>query len=351
MKIKWCEVFKAGTHTDSNGNTKEWTTEDLDNIVTKFGEQDFAAPVVIGHPETNSPAYGWIDSLKREGDKLLASFKDVVPEFTEAVNRRIFKNRSISLYPDFRVRHIGFLGGMQPAIKGLEDFQFSEDNTAALYEFSDYSDIYQWKFENIGDMFQSIREFFIEKYDIDTADRLFSAWRLDEIKKAVNVEDIKNYAESFTQVAQKSEFSETESPQNKELEKLREELDFERAQNRKKDFEQYAESLASNGNILPHQKSLVIDLMECTYKAGTFDFSEGEEKSVLERFKTILNSVKQVEFSEIANQKNTGATKTPIEFSDGKEAAEAIKRVQKESIENDGVELDPVSALKKAKGA
>ncbi len=350
---KWCEVFKSGTHTDASGNTKTWTTDDLDNIVTQFMEQGFSAPVVVGHPKLNCPAYGWLDSLKREGESLFASFKNVVPEFAEAVNKGVFKNRSISLYPDGKVRHIGFLGGFQPAIKGLEDFQFAEDDTALVYEFASP---YDRKFENVGDFFQSIREFLIEKYDIETADKVIWAWRIDDLKRAVSTDEVVAYAETFVKKEDVSDSdfaekdTEKDTEKDQEIQRLQQELDAERAQARKQGHEQFAEGLLSQGKILPHQKPAVIDFMECAHNLGTFDFSEGEEKSVLTRFKDFLNGVKQVEFSEVATETGTGKSKTPIEFSDGKEAAEAIKRVQRESLEKDGVELDPVKALKKAKG-
>lgn len=124
---EWFEVFKIGEHTDSSGNTKNWTEQDLDNIVAKYNEQnDHEAPLVIGHPKSNDPAYGWVDSLKRVGDRLLAKPKQVVKEFADAVKEGLYKKRSISLYPDGTLRHIGFLGAVPPAVKGLKDLAFND---------------------------------------------------------------------------------------------------------------------------------------------------------------------------------------------------------------------------------
>lgn len=138
MDGKWFEVFRAGRQTDSAGSTKEWTEGDLDSIVAKYnGQSAHEAPLVVGHPEHNSPSFGWVEGLKREGKILFAKAKDVMPEFAEMVKKGTYKKRSISLYPDMTLRHIGFLGGMPPAIKGLADIQFKSGEQATTYEFEE----------------------------------------------------------------------------------------------------------------------------------------------------------------------------------------------------------------------
>lgn len=97
---QWIPVFKTGTHTDSSGNEKTWTDADLDKIAASYHPAGHEAPVVIGHPKDNGPAWGWVEGLKREGDILYAKFKDLVPEFVDMVRKGLFKKRSISLYPD-----------------------------------------------------------------------------------------------------------------------------------------------------------------------------------------------------------------------------------------------------------
>lgn len=134
----WIEVFKTGNLTDSSGNAREWTAGDLDKIVASYNSQkDHEAPVVIGHPVDNSPAYGWIESLKRRGDILLAKLGSLAPEFVEWVKKGLYKKRSIALYGNGLLRHIGFLGGTPPAVKGLADPTFSDDGENTEYAFAD----------------------------------------------------------------------------------------------------------------------------------------------------------------------------------------------------------------------
>jgi len=134
------EIFKTGTHTDSQGRTHNITVADLDKIAAGYDPAKHEAPVVIGHPKTDHPAWAWVESLKRVGDKLFYKEKDTVPEFNEMRQRKMFKKRSISLYPDGTLKHIGWLGAMPPAIKGLQDVSFSEADDCAIYEFSETED-------------------------------------------------------------------------------------------------------------------------------------------------------------------------------------------------------------------
>lgn len=127
----WKEVFKAGLHTDANGNEREWTEEDLNAIVEKYNNQlpdeRHDAPVVIGHPVNNSPAYAWVEQLKKNGDTIEAKFSQIDPQFEELIKEGRYKKVSIALYPDMMLRHVGFLGAVPPAVKGLKDSEFSGD--------------------------------------------------------------------------------------------------------------------------------------------------------------------------------------------------------------------------------
>jgi hypothetical protein len=122
----WLEIFKTGRHINASGNQRDWTKEDLDTISSQYNPADHEAPVVIGHPTHNAPAYGWVEEIKREGNILMAKIKDLCPEFMEMIKQGLFKKRSIALYPDLSLRHIGFLGAVAPAVKGLADIKFND---------------------------------------------------------------------------------------------------------------------------------------------------------------------------------------------------------------------------------
>ena len=137
------EAFSAGTHTDANGQTAEWSEADLDDIAKKGNEQmqKKPIPVCIGHPTDSSPAYGWVKRFVVAGKKLVAKVGELNPAFVDALKSGTFKQRSISLYNDNRVRHLGFLGAAQAAVEGLKPFSFADAEPFKTYSFSEENDM------------------------------------------------------------------------------------------------------------------------------------------------------------------------------------------------------------------
>ncbi|WP_029896825.1 hypothetical protein [Desulfohalovibrio reitneri] len=133
--IKGVEVFRAGTHTDSAGRTKTWTVDDLREIARCYDPTLAEAPVVVGHPKTDAPAYGWVAGLRVEGDTLLADLSQVEPQFMDLLRQGRFKKRSIALYDDMGLRHLGFLGATPPAVQGLKDVRFNGAEDVQEYTF------------------------------------------------------------------------------------------------------------------------------------------------------------------------------------------------------------------------
>lgn len=129
------EIFKTGSHTSDKGITKNYSLDDLNFIAQSYNPAEDEAPIVIGHPVDNSPAYGWVSSLEvTEDGKLVADAPEdkLHPDFLSAVQDGRYKKRSISLTPEGKLRHIGFLGGAAPAVKGLADIQFSQPSSTVI---------------------------------------------------------------------------------------------------------------------------------------------------------------------------------------------------------------------------
>ena len=99
-------------------------------------------------------------------------------------------------------------------------------------------------------------------------------------------------------------------------------------------YEQFASELIDGGNITPAQKSFVVDFMEICNTTNEYEFSEGDEKNVLNRFKDFLKGLKQIEFSEIANKNNLGEGKKNeiLDFNDSHAVADAISAKREEYI-------------------
>ena len=125
----WIEIFRAGDYRGANKGLI--TRADLDRVVRNYDPTYHEAPDTIGHPADDKPAYGWIESLAVDGDKLLAREKQVDPKFDEARKAGRFKKRSAAFYCDADgnitgLRHVAYLGAQPPEVKGLQDLAFND---------------------------------------------------------------------------------------------------------------------------------------------------------------------------------------------------------------------------------
>jgi len=122
-------IFKTGTHTDSKGRKREWTEQDLDDVVKSYNPQHHEAPLTLGHsPETNEPSSGWVESLYRKGDLLYARFKQVQDEMIEKIKNGLFKKVSAAFYPEpLGLQHVAMLGAVPPAVKGIPEIILNEN--------------------------------------------------------------------------------------------------------------------------------------------------------------------------------------------------------------------------------
>ncbi|EBU8698769.1 hypothetical protein AABH71_003150 [Salmonella enterica] len=150
-------IFRTGTFTDMRGRTHTYSERDLDMMATVYNsgrKRGYNAPLCLGHPASNHPQYGETNALISRGGKLYAT---VTPDenLTGLVRSRAYKKISASFfmphhkdnpYPgSWMLRHIGFLGAQPPAVKGLEEFLFSEACELSFFtygtgtaDFSDY---------------------------------------------------------------------------------------------------------------------------------------------------------------------------------------------------------------------
>lgn len=121
----WLAVFRTGNHTDMHGFTRQWTSQDLGSIVANYATKEHEAPLVIGHPRLDDPAYGWCKDVRVNGSLLEVQVHQVVPQFASLVEQGQYKKRSIALDGDgtggWKLRHVGFLGATPPAVPGLPD--------------------------------------------------------------------------------------------------------------------------------------------------------------------------------------------------------------------------------------
>lgn len=332
------EVFRCGKQTDSSGNSKNWTEEDLDKIVSKFEKGGEDIPATIGHPESDTaPAYGWFKKVFRKGNTLFAELSDVVDEFGDMLKKKMFRNRSIALRPDFSLRHIAFLGAAAPAVKGLADFNFKATEDFSTFDFEEADD--KGALKSILDSFRNLFSEMSEKLNstedqnmptieelnakIDTMEKNFSE------KQAAFEEEKKNFEKEKSEFAEKEKkFNEDLAAEKKRGDEAEAKIKTSEEDARNKEYTDFLDKEISEGRVLPANKDALLKTMQGLHGQEEIEFSEGNETkkiSPLEVFKKQIQSGhEQVSFGESF----TGGSAP-------KGAGDQLKKIANEFMEKD----------------
>jgi cation transport regulator ChaB len=141
-----------------NGHPKEveFTKEDLDDLVKAFNELagneklNYEPPVKLGHDDSQNllqkdgyPAAGWVKSLKRVGDKLIASFAQVPRKLGDIIKAGGYKKVSSEVNSNYEIggktypwvlKAVSLLGADIPAVKSIQDIvaQYKENKEQSL---------------------------------------------------------------------------------------------------------------------------------------------------------------------------------------------------------------------------
>lgn len=128
-------ILRPGRYTSADGTPVEFSEADLRQAAEAYDPSLHEAPIVVGHPEHDAPAWGWVRALRYDG-LLWALPWQVDPAFAELVRAGRYRKVSASLYrPDspanpkpgvWYLRHVGFLGAQPPAVKGLPQVQLQD---------------------------------------------------------------------------------------------------------------------------------------------------------------------------------------------------------------------------------
>lgn len=133
--MKLLHLLKPGTFVADDGAKYTFSADDIRDIAESYDPQLSEAPIVIGHPQTDAPAYGWLDSARADADGVFAVPKQVQPAFAEQVKAGAYKKISVALFGKdnpsnpkpghWYIRHVGFFGAHPPAVKDLQPVQFA----------------------------------------------------------------------------------------------------------------------------------------------------------------------------------------------------------------------------------
>jgi hypothetical protein len=129
------EICRPGTFMDATGRVVSVTEDALREMSMGYNTKVRRAPLVVGHPKMDDPAYGWVRGLEYRDGALLAMPEQVDEKFSSAVKDGRFPNRSAAFFAPntpnnptpgrYYLKHVGFLGAAQPAVDGLRPVEFS----------------------------------------------------------------------------------------------------------------------------------------------------------------------------------------------------------------------------------
>jgi len=314
------QIFRAGQHTAMSGAVLAFSESDLQSSAAAYDPAKHEAPLVVGHPKHDAPAYGWVKSLSAS-DGLEAEPHQVDPAFAEMVGRKAFKKISASFYsPDspqnpvpgvYYLRHVGFLGAMPPAVKGLRNPEFA-DAEEGIVEFADWSDVQN------ASLWRRMRDFLISQFGLDSADNVipdYAVANLEQEARSESADETTTAAPAFSDpinqetlvTPEQAAALEAENAQLKQKMadgEAREKAALSKA--RHTEHAAFAEGLVAAGKMLPVHKDFTVSFMDyLADKGDVIEFGEGDAKQAkpgIEGFKAFLEaSPKIVEFREVGS--------------------------------------------------
>jgi hypothetical protein len=335
-------IFRAGTHRDLHGRDLSFSATDLQQIADSYDPVAARAPMVIGHPKTDDPAYGWVTGLRvDEAGQLRAVLDQVEPAFAGQVRAGRYRNVSASLWPPghpnnpkpagWYLRHVGVLGAAAPGVTGLPPIELAADDGAHVFEFS-AENRYAWM--DVVGMFRRLRDWMIESAGVEKADQVIPSWQIDSLSSAAQpapAEVAPASTPSFAAPApapkeppmsetQTADFAARESAlatreqqlaaREAEIKTAEDAAAQARSKAARESAVSFAASLADAGQILPrHQPELVEVLLALPPAPVSFSASDGQpvQAEPAQLLRTFLSSLpSQIKYGEKSRDEGVG---------------------------------------------
>lgn len=315
------EVFRPGTFTPMQGKPLSFSAADLKAIADGYNAQTAPAPIVVGHPSTDAPAFGWVKSFDYDPleERLFANVDEIAEEFSDAVRAGRYKKVSLSFFrPEAAAnpqpgtwypKHVGFLGGAAPAVPGLKNVQFSDLGEDAPVIIADFG---HRGFEETASILRSLREFFIDKFGMEDADKALSGYRIDWLAETeidpprtsfaapptppqTKEHPVPKTPDPAALAAREAELAALEA-QIAERQRIADARDAEFAHQENVAF---ADGLVSDGKLIPAMAGKLVALLD-HIPAAEVSFADGETSDVATELRALLEAQpKIVDFSQL----------------------------------------------------
>lgn len=370
MSEKRLHIFKSGKHTTSAGVELAFSDNEVSRTAEVYDPAVSQAPIVVGHPREDGPAYGWVKGLDFSEGDLSAEPEQVDPEFADMVNAGRFKNISASFYdPDsasnpvpgtYYLRHVGFLGAQPPSVKGLKQASFSEDDDTIEF-MAPYS------VGVMATLMRRMREWIIGRDGVEEADKVIPDYLVQDLEDESRLPDEDTapplspaYSESEDNTmtpeqlkAAQDKLADDQAALDADKAKLTtDQTSFAERETAMKGREAaatleantaYVDGLIKSGKVAPGQKGRLIAFMgtldgTVEFKEGDADKTEGQGDSL----KAFLDGLpKAVDFGEHGATGDDGDD-DPIDPAELSQRAVAFQETQAKK----GIDINIVDAVK-----
>jgi hypothetical protein len=341
-ELKGVPIFSAGSWTSVQGRKRTYTAADLDQMVSNFSKlkdkiKPFLKLMHLDEKEhrriTAKPALGWMTSVRRVGNNLVADFAKVPHKIAQLIRAGAYRRISAEIFPNFKdestgqsFRNVlsaaGILGAVHPAVTTIDDimklYELPFDPEQDLVEDEEWEEEFVTAGIPVLTFYQST---YNEGGEVDMDP--------EEVKKLVE-DTVKAALEKFETSIRETLGSDDDSDVVAEVKKLKTENSDLRARDEKREqeaFEHKRDELLAKakqeGRIAPAAEAGLKDMLEGwqakAADSGKFKYSlEGKEieGTPLERFEAYLEALPK---GKVKLDKEAGA----LSFSQARKAPPA----------------------------
>lgn len=342
------EVFRPGTFKPMVGDAITFSAEDLKSLAEGY-DVTAPAPAVVGHPKIDAPAYGWARAFRYDeaNDRLLAELGEIEPAFADAVAAGRYKKISLELFSPaapnnpkpgkWYPKHIGFLGAAAPAVSGLKPVSFAEGGEGIFtFEFADATAL-----RDVAGLFRTLREFIIEKFGSEAADKAVPSWSINWIDEAADREPGRvglPFSEPEKEPAMADKTEGAKPVDQAALDARLADIERRERELRARDHASFAEGLVSEGRLLPVSKAKVVALLDELAAAPplTVSFADGDQTKTGDAVAMVREILaaqpKVVSFGEIDMGERPEAGTVSFALPDGSKADSASLALHQKAV-------------------
>ncbi len=135
QNVRVFQIFRAGKYPTPSGIDLDFSRLTIDTTAGVYDPIRFCAPLYLGHPKDAAPTYGDVTKVFTKGDNLYC-MAEVSDDLISMVRAGHYKHVSASFFGPlspgnpvpgaFYLQHVGFLGGVPPAVRGMDPLAFAE---------------------------------------------------------------------------------------------------------------------------------------------------------------------------------------------------------------------------------